>query len=572
MLSVVASIYQKHFWVWILSLFFFTGLFTSFTPAKAQTGSKPAGASSQSSKPSQPDKFVLPFNHAERYQEGRSYYAKEEYAIAAAIFLTILKSHPGHLDSRLFLALSYNRLGEYNKSHRLFSQIIKLNSLAPSYFLEAGYALLQVNKFTEAFNILKAVPKTEKNYDIAMFYAGVCEYELGKYNSAATYLKRAVVLPKALAEAKTSLLAKIESASKKKPRTSKEAKPPSYPPPSAFLAENITATPSLLDPARDPSHYFYLKGWHLNYQPVYRPTQTKQSTEYTLFEPGYVAEWKLYGFKNSDSEGLLGASVNLGSRYSLEFLESSVEQQTPYLNDYTLDTVVGREGLRHDNLMFFTGVSPWFEWHRTAQLTLGVEGAYQGFFGEFQNGWSLLSQFQGTTFLDYLLSSKILLSIRLQADSWLGLKTGKSAQYGLATEIKTQFNEKFLLKVSGSAKKRITSQKSYVANTTFVGSLILDYQALTNLFVLGGSRLERYHDYQIWPRTENTPYKADGNKLGLVMGLNFEPFDHLHLSAQYVISKLLWNPINNVTSEQWEEYAPIAQDELLVMLSWKRPL
>ena len=542
----------------------------------------------------------LSFELSKRFQEGMTYYERDDMEIAVAIFRTILKNQPGHIESRLYLALSYNRLGEYNKSSQLFEQLRTANRLQPKHYLEAGYAMLQVNKFDAAIRLLREFPKTEPQYDIAMYYAGVSEIERQNYISAKAYLKQAVVLPEALANNKITLLKKInahlQSTATKTPTPPKAApnQPAAAIRPSPSLRTISTATStssppsSLLKPLRQPQQQFYLRAWNDLYIPVYEPPQNVLFN-YTLIEPGYGAEWKIAKFDG----GLLGLGIDIGGRYSLEYFarenSRAVELATAHVDDHTLDTVMGKAGERHDNLSFFVGLRPILEWHKSQQFTGGLDGFVRVFYGTFKQS-SFVAHVRASPYFYYLITPKILATLRFQTDHWSGLYHQSPASettttsdlaslldwntafYGAAGQLVSQFNDQFTLKLSSAVKKLISTQKSAVAQHSIVGSIILEYSHIRPLKLQGGALVTRYSSYQIWPTQEPEPYQAHGNNLGLLAGVIFTPIDQLELTVSTVGSKLLWSPLSNLEISQWQNFAPTAQTHLHVKLKYSKAI
>lgn len=534
----------------------------------------------------------LPSELAERFQEGLVYYERGEMTIAAAIFRTLLKKQPAHLESRLYLALSYNRLGEYSKSAKLFTQLRQAGQLKPKHFLEAGYAMLQVGEFATATEILKQFPRQQPQYDIAMYYAGVSEVERRHYESASIYLKRAVVLPAALAKSKHALLKHITSAQSAPPAAPhgqpgqlllSRPKPPPLP--------HDQASSALLPPLRQPQQRFYLHAWNDLYAPVYEPPK-EVLFNFSLVEPGYISEWQLADL--NDSAGLVGVGIQLGTRYSLEYFAHdqarAVERTTPYLDDHSAATIIGKAGERHDNLSFFMGINPFLEWQPSAQLTVGLDGLGRGFYGTF-NESSFVTHLRVSPYLYYLISAHTLAALRLQADHWYGVSYTQPSSaaaphtsphpentqknivfYGASGHVLTQLHDSFSFKVAAAFKRLVSAQKSAIAQHTLVGALVLHYTIMPELNIQGGTLIARHHKYQIWPTQQAAPYTSHGHDMGLMAGIVFTPLNQLAITIHTVSSKLLWSPLGALEDVQWLHYAPTAQAHLHLKLQWSHDI
>lgn len=537
----------------------------------------------------------LPADLAERFRTGRLHYERGEIASAAAIFRQLVKKQPAHLESRLYLALSYNRLGEYSKSATLFAQLRQVGYLRPKHFLEAGYAMLQIGEFASATDLLKQFPRQQPQYDMAMYYAGVSEVERGNYKSATTYLKRAVVLPTALAESKNALLKQIAAATTAKssptPATqaARSAQPPQSRPIPPPPPQHHPAAPDLMPPLRQPQQRLYLHAWNDLYVPVYEPPK-EILFNFSLVEPGYVAEWRLAHL--NESAGLFGLGVHLGSRYSLEYFVNdqarAVERTTPYLDDHFSATVIGKAGERHDNLSFFMGINPFLEW-QSQRLTVGMDALGRGFYGTF-NESLFVSHLRASPYLYYLISARTMAALRLQAEHWYGVTYTQTSAvsppvsfqpeniaktmvfYGASGHVRTQFHQQFSFKMATAFKRLVSTQKSAIAQHTLVGAMELHYAITAGLNIQVGTLITRHHEYQIWPTQQAAPYKSHGHDLGLMGGIIFTPFDQIAITINTVSSKLLWSPLGTLEDVQWHHYAPTAQTHLHLKLQWSHKI
>lgn len=530
------------------------------------------------SSPQKSDTFDL----TERFKEGLSYYKKQDYNISAAIFLTILKAYPGHIGSHLYLALSYNKIHEYEKSHILFLQLHKRGYLKTEYFFEAGYAAIQLNRFQEAALFFKKVPQTQQNYDIAMYYAGVCEYNLGHRSSAKNYLKQAVVLPKALADNKTELLKKMEYLATLKtqthPKKSSELSPQDVMNKPPKKSKKITQTrPSSRHTLElmKPHMKIYLRSWNDFYWPVYTPPQDVNFS-FSLIEGGFKADNTWFQFDRS--RGLGGVSVELGSRYTLDYLNKqqgrALIQPSPYLDDRDSDTRLGAQGIRHDNLSFFIGFGPFVQWVHTQRFSVGTDSFVRGYYGQYNDN-PLVTHLRASPYGHVLISDRVQASLRLQVDSLIPMSesfTSSHTLYGAVTEIDTKIDPSFGLKVSGSAQKVISHQRSSIETFLITSSMVIEWLLHPKLKLKGGALYAHHHKYQIWPTDQASPFQSHINNFSAVTGVSFKPFHDWHISAQTSASQFLHSPLEPLELTQWQAFAPTFQNYIHFAISWNHKL
>ncbi|MCY4380897.1 MAG: hypothetical protein OXC40_04950, partial [Proteobacteria bacterium] len=300
-----------------------------------------------------------------------------------------------------------------------------------------------------------------------------------------------------------------------------------------------------------------------------------QTRRFSMAEGGYKAAWRFHRGKFQEQEYHLGATVDIGTRYGLQFLKETMEIHTARLDGYELDTVIGKEGKRyHDTIMFFAGLSPWFEWYKTQKYTIGIDGFLRGFYrwsvADSPNQAVFPRQMRASGYMEYLISPTVLVRWRIQADHWQALSYGSPSKFGTAIDVVTQFDPMFTLRLSGLASRYLTEKKSFFAPTTYVGSMILDTAVTNNFFLTFGTEVERYQNYQIWASSEDEPYQAHGTNLGLLGGLKFRPFHYFDIIFGYRKSRNLWNTsiTDNLTKTEWQKYAPVIQNRLFVKLDW----
>jgi len=69
---------------------------------------------------------VLPESHSEAFQRGQGYYKLCMYDLSAEAFEQVIRQYPDSLVGRIYLAMAYLQLNEFNDAYRHFQFIIPL--------------------------------------------------------------------------------------------------------------------------------------------------------------------------------------------------------------------------------------------------------------------------------------------------------------------------------------------------------------------------------------------------------------------------------------------------------------
>ena len=93
-----------------------------------------------------------------RFKKAEALFSQKKYDAAISSYLAILKTYPGHEPSRIGVARGYFKLGKYDKSYDVFSQL-SFERLEPESAYEAGQVFLRKEKLDQAQRVLRRIPQ-----------------------------------------------------------------------------------------------------------------------------------------------------------------------------------------------------------------------------------------------------------------------------------------------------------------------------------------------------------------------------------------------------------------------------
>lgn len=505
-------------------------------------------------------------------EEAHAHLRRRELRSAEAKLRQFLAHRPNHVSGMLYLAITLYHLKKFPESHRVFSELSDKKQLPKFYRFYAGYAAYKDGDYRRAFNLLREVERSHDSYDIAMYYAGASLHELSQYETALSYLRRAVVVPVAMADSKKLLTEDIEKrlgqglAASSSSSVKKKA-----------VAKTTTPDPASTTEVTSPTDLKAVKslaGVHVGYwslDPTFDPPRKINPYGYGLAGVSYRGGWNLARDTEASLPYSLGIDIQSGLEYAVEYLREVVVPHGTDLQGPYQRIPVAVEGARHDNISVFLGLAPWLEWQIFSGGKVGIEVSALGYYGEYQEQ-SLLAHGFGALYVLLPLSRKVLASLRVQGDFWPNLWAGRSQKYGASLELSSQIHPFFEVDVSGASALHELSKKSYAADQTHSGAVILRYLSPAKVsFELGGE-MEFWVDYRIHRRSEgkNKMLKAQGRRLALLGGVVAQPFRGLKVRVQYSTSALSWVPhyIGAEAEKEWLSVAPISQDILMTHLVW----
>jgi hypothetical protein len=132
-------------------------------------------------------------------------YNSGDFQSSAKTFSKILKKYKAHTPSITHLALSLYKLEKYDGAYIYFSKLQKYDLPRSAYF-EFAYSHYLKKKWRKAAKHFSTIEKSHPLYDLSMYYAGVCFYNLNKYSLSKKYLRRAIILPSRFSSSRRTLL------------------------------------------------------------------------------------------------------------------------------------------------------------------------------------------------------------------------------------------------------------------------------------------------------------------------------------------------------------------------------
>lgn len=133
-----------------------------------------------------------PYNVSLYHYLGKTCLKLERTEYAAHCLEVVRKMEPGRAGLSYDLALLYQQQKEYGKALEQFRRVMKEDPANVLAVFQAGVSLYQMNRWEEAINDLQRAgrmnPSVKANAD---YYAGICEYRLGKSDMAMQYFTSA---------------------------------------------------------------------------------------------------------------------------------------------------------------------------------------------------------------------------------------------------------------------------------------------------------------------------------------------------------------------------------------------
>jgi len=515
---------------------------------------------------SEPSEFkssvtLSPHEAEKLLQKGKVYYGSKQYLEAKAVFLDILKFYPSHKNARVYLALTAYALEDFHLAHRVFSTLISQRQLRREDAFQAGYSAFKMRDWRRCYELMSVVPQDGKTYDISSFYAGLCLFELKKWDLALVFLKRAVILPVHLVESKIQVINELEAII-----AQRHQGPPKKQKPTRVLSQN-----EMLVFLEEPQSYVRFYGLHWNIDATYDPPQSLNPTNYTVAKVELHYPWVLgKNLKSVRNSYHLGLGLDAGISGAIEHLREATVSHGTDLGAPFRESIIAIEGARHDNYMFYGRVKPWVEWGFHPQAKLGLSGYYGGHYGQFEGNRQYISTFQVHPFLLFSLTEKVLAKLFLQGDYWLGLSYGSASKYAVSLQVLTKIRRSYELDVQAASAIHLTERRSYTPLATHSGLLLFRYHTPFWVSLEIGGDAEYFKSYQIWPKDSDIPMRANGLRLGLLGGLQVKAWKGLHASLRYSTSDISWTQSGeDVLSESWQEYAPVAQGTLLAFIDYR---
>ena len=492
--------------------------------------------------------------------ESRELLKRKDFRSAEAKLRQFLARHPNHGEALLYLALSLYHLKKYPESYSIFADLADDHRLPKDYYFHAGYAAYKDGDFRRAFVFLRGVDRGYHGYDIAMYYAGASLNELRQYREALAYLKRAVVIPVAMADAKKVLVAALEQ---------RLRKTPSKKPKQALMKKPSPAPVEPADSLRSAPSFVGLNVEYWSLDATFDPVRNVNPYGYGAADLAYKGGWDFKQGTVYEVPYGVGLDLNTGTRYSVEYLRDMlVPHGTDLLGIYR-KIPLAVEGKRHDNMILFAEAVPWIEWQIHDQGKLGLEIAVQGVYGNFESG-SLLGQGHGALYVHHPISQRVTAQFRGQGDFWPYLSTGSSSKYGVSLLISSQVHSFFELDVSGATAWYDFSKESHVPEQSHSANLTLRYISPFRVSVEIGGDVEYLKDYRVVPKKNALTLIGDGRRLAFVGGVVAHPWQGWKAKVSFSTSTLSWT-LDNQDKEalkQWNHVVPKAQDILMAHVIW----
>ena len=484
------------------------------------------------------------------FSDAMQQYNNGDFRGAAKQFSKLIRRYPSYSPARVQFALSLYNLENYYGSNKAFNKIDP-QDLPDKFYFEFGYTSYILKEWPECASQFPKVPETHPFYDLAMYYAGVCSFNIGDYESSKIYLQKASVLPSSFSSSRRALL-KI---SKKQITKSKSKSKPKK-----TVAKGVKATDEDLSNLlaklwlRKPEHSLFLKYSNQSNRPYNDGMNFEPIHNQTLLLGGSTG--LDYTFKGDDVMAL-GLDIRVDG-YSLDLAES----QSIFLyedENRELQLVYQSLSDKKSNLGI-VGATPWYE-VGLGNHYLGLELAIDALFSSFENTDMVVSYEPKI----YLYSNNLLIDYQVNLSNYQALDGSdkKFNQIDFFGELNYDFKSEFsvMLDVSYYNNKYGEVQLEGPAEFSKIG--LTGKQVLPIKTDLSATFFASNISNYAKPLTEQTVLTANGSSFGFSGKIDVKPLSWLGLTLEQTIVAHTWKNVKPENSEAvWNDFVPTFEDPL----------
>lgn len=139
------------------------------------------------------------------FEQAMEAYRSKRYKEAISKFSGLLERYDQHTPSQIQLALSLYHLGRYRAADAGFSRI-RQDDVQRYFYFEYAFTKYSVKKWLSCSKYFSKIKPKHPYYDLAMYFAGVCFFNLENFQKASKYLRRASVLPSRFVQSRKKLV------------------------------------------------------------------------------------------------------------------------------------------------------------------------------------------------------------------------------------------------------------------------------------------------------------------------------------------------------------------------------